>query len=261
DDVREAIKKSLACPTFDDGSFGPVVVRLAWHACATYDKNTGEGGSNGATMRFPPELTDDGNTGLHTALHLMEVIKQRFPAITYADLWTLGAVVAIEEMCGPKIEWKPGRIDCSDQSKIPANGRLPLGSKDRHHIRDVFQNHLGFNDQETVVLIGGGHSLGRCHRKYSGWEGKWTENPIHFSNRFFVVLLELEWEWDAVPATGSMQYFNRENDLMMLRTDMELIKDPEFKKWVEIYASDNEKFCKDFADAFAKLLELGVPRS
>lgn len=40
---------------YDDGSYGPTLVRLAWHCSGTYDKNTGTGGSNGATMRFAPE--------------------------------------------------------------------------------------------------------------------------------------------------------------------------------------------------------------
>lgn len=51
--------------SWDDGSLGPVFVRLAWHASGTYDKNTKTGGSDGATMRFNPEKTDGANAGLN----------------------------------------------------------------------------------------------------------------------------------------------------------------------------------------------------
>lgn len=54
-------------PGYDDGSLGPLLVRLAWHASGTYDKATNTGGSNGATMRFKPELKDGANAGLDLA--------------------------------------------------------------------------------------------------------------------------------------------------------------------------------------------------
>lgn len=60
---------------YDDGSYGPVLVRLAWHASGTYDKETGTGGSNGATMRFAPESDHGANAGLATARAFMEPIK------------------------------------------------------------------------------------------------------------------------------------------------------------------------------------------
>lgn len=52
---------------YDDGSYGPVLVRLAWHASGTFDKATGTGGSNGATMRFAPESGHGANAGLAVA--------------------------------------------------------------------------------------------------------------------------------------------------------------------------------------------------
>ncbi len=54
---------------------------------------------------------------------------------------------------------------------------------------------------------------------------------------------------------------DKKDELMMLPTDLELVKDPEFKKVVEEYAKDQDLFFKDFADAFGKLIELGVKRS
>ncbi len=60
---------------YDDGSYGPVLVRLAWHASGTYDKETGTGGSNGATMRFVPEGSHGANAGLSSARDFLEPIK------------------------------------------------------------------------------------------------------------------------------------------------------------------------------------------
>lgn len=62
---------------YDDGSYGPVLVRLAWHASGTYDKETGTGGSNGATMRFSPEGDHGANAGLKHARDFLEPVKGR----------------------------------------------------------------------------------------------------------------------------------------------------------------------------------------
>lgn len=64
---------------YDDGSFGPVLVRLAWHASGTYDKETGTGGSNGATMRFAPEGDHGANAGLKHARDFLEPVKGMLP--------------------------------------------------------------------------------------------------------------------------------------------------------------------------------------
>jgi hypothetical protein len=106
--VREAVVKILDKDGYDDGSIGPVLVRLAWHASGTYDAKSKTGGSHGATMRFEPESKDGANAGLDKARAFLEPIKAQFPAISYADLWTFAASVAIEEMGGPKIDWVPG---------------------------------------------------------------------------------------------------------------------------------------------------------
>lgn len=60
---------------YDDGSYGPILVRLAWHASGTYDKETGTGGSNGATMRFAPEGDHGANAGLKIARDFLEPVK------------------------------------------------------------------------------------------------------------------------------------------------------------------------------------------
>lgn len=67
----------------------------------------------------------------------MEKIKQEFPWISYGDLWTLGGVCAIQEMQGPKIPWRPGRIDGFEHQVTP-DGRLPDASQAQDHLRQIF---------------------------------------------------------------------------------------------------------------------------
>jgi len=256
--VREAIASILESnEDYDDGSYGPILVRLAWHASGSYDKESGTGGSNGATMRYK-EGDYGANAGLKVARDLLEPIKAKYPWISYADLWTLAGVTAIEEMGGPKVPWRPGRSDYdgTNEALLPPDGRLPDASRDHKHIRDVFYR-MGFNDQE-IVALSGAHSMGRCHSDRSGFDGPWTNAPTAFSNLYYQELLQRKWnkrKWD-----GPLQYQDKESkELMMLPTDMWLIWDKKFKKYVQKYAEDADAFAEDFAAAFSKLLELGVP--
>ena len=96
----------------------------------------------------------------------MEQVKSKHPKISYSDLWTLAGVVAIQEMGGPVVKWRPGRADAINETFCTPDGRLPDGSKDQSHIRNIFYR-MGFNDQE-IVALSGAHALGRCHtdRRY-----------------------------------------------------------------------------------------------
>lgn len=93
-------------PQYDDGSYGPVLLRLAWHASGTYCKTIKDGGSAKASMRFEPESKHGANAGLHIAREKLEKIKKQFPWISYGDLWTLGGVVAVQEMVNTLIKYK-----------------------------------------------------------------------------------------------------------------------------------------------------------
>lgn len=259
--VEQAIRNVIPQPDYQpDGTIGPNLIRFAWHCCAHYDKVSGTGGSSGGTMRFAQEFNDLGNTGLNTSKSYLDQVHEEYPWISFADLYTLGGVVAIQAIGGPKVEWKPGRTDCPGTVKVPPMGRLPNATKDYNHIKEVFYGRLGFNAQETVALIGGGHGIGGCHARYSGFNGIWTKAPFSWDNDFFKVLLEENWSLGIVPETGIEQYYNDDKSLMMLNTDIELLRCPEFKKWVTIYANDSKYFDEQFALAFAKLLELGVIR-
>jgi len=252
--VKEAIEKILD----DDDNMGPTLVRLAWHASGTYDVDSKTGGSDGATMRFKTEAGHGANAGLGIARDKLEEVKKQFPEISYGDLWTLAGAYSIEYMGGPTIAWRPGRID-KDESFTTPDGRLPDADKGSvpatiQHLRDIFYRQ-GFNDQE-IVALSGAHALGRCYSTRSGYDGPWTRAPTTFSNEFYRELLENAWtvkQWD-----GPFQFEDPTGDLMMLPSDMAMIWDKEFRKWVEIYAKDEEKWFTDFSAAFKKLEENGV---
>ncbi|GAB7365883.1 hypothetical protein MBLNU230_g7213t1 [Neophaeotheca triangularis] len=259
--VRKDIATLLHQPEYDDGSAGPVLVRLAWHSAGTYDASTDTGGSNGAGMRYESEGGDPANAGLQHARIFLEEIKRQHPWITYADLWTLAGVVAIREMGGPDIPWQPGRTDYVDDSKLPPRGRLPDGAQGAEHIRFIF-GRMGFSDQE-IVALSGAHNLGRCHSDRSGFDGAWVNNPTRFSNSYFKLMLSRTWREKTLP-NGIKQFVHYDEDaeeeLMMLPTDLALVGDAGFRPWVELYAKDKDVFFSHFSIAFAKLVELGIVR-
>ena len=178
---------------------------------ASYDKETGTGGSNGATMRFAPEGDHGANAGLKTARDFMEPVKrvspysnkstntnnllEKFPWISYSDLWTLGGVCAIQEMQGPTIPWRPGRSD-RDVSMCTPDGRLPDGAKEQSHLRAIF-GRMGFDDRE-IVALSGAHALGRCHTDRSGFDGPWSFSPTVMSNDYYRLLLGEKWNYKKV---------------------------------------------------------------
>ena len=254
--VYNAIAKRLEDhDEYDDGSYGPVIVRLAWHCSGTYDAATKTGGSNGATMRFAPEGDHGANAGLKAARDFLEPVKQQFPWITYSDLWTLAGVTSIQEMQGPVIPWRPGRTD-RDVSYCTPDGRLPDGAKGGDHLRAIF-GRMGFDDRE-IVALSGAHALGRCHTDRSGFDGPWSFSPTVVSNDYFRLLLGEKWNFRKW--TGPKQYQDvGTKTLMMLPTDMALVQDRVFRPHVERYAKDADAFYGEFKDVIVKLLELGVP--
>ncbi|CAA0836465.1 L-ascorbate peroxidase 2- cytosolic [Striga hermonthica] len=182
----------------------PIILRLAWHSAGTYDWRTKTGGPFG-TIRNPAELSHEANNGLDIAVRLLEPLKEQFPILTYADFFT-------------------------SHSNIKYSGP--------DHLRDVF-GHMGLSDNDIVVLSGG-HTLGRCHKERSGFEGPWTPNPLIFDNSYFKELLSGEKE-----------------GLIQLPSDKALLDDPIFRPLVEKYTADEDAFFRDYAEAHLKLSELG----
>jgi len=239
----------------------PMAVRLAWHSAGTYDpENDKKGGTNGSTMRFKPESSDLANKGLEISQNILSNVidkhKKLYKDLSLADLWVAAGASAIEFTGGPKIEFSLGRTDDNDGIKCPENGRLPNALRGATHLREVFYR-MGFSDKE-IVALSGAHTIGRCHMGRSGFDGPWTKKPLKFDNEYFKNLLELTWVKKTLK-NGQMQYEDKETGkLMMLPTDIALIKDNKFKKYVEIYAENENIFFADFAAAYSKLLQNGV---
>ncbi|GAY52151.1 hypothetical protein CUMW_139680 [Citrus unshiu] len=251
EDIRELLKSTFC---------HPILVRLGWHDAGTYDKNIEEwprrGGAN-ASLRFEVELKHAANAGLVNALKLIQPIKDKYSGVTYADLFQLASATAIEEAGGPKIPMKYGRVDVSGPEQCPEEGRLPAAGppSPAEHLRNVFYR-MGLNDKE-IVALSGAHTVGRSRPERSGW-GKpetkytkdgpgapggqsWTVQWLKFDNSYFKDIKE-----------------RRDEDLLVLPTDAVLFEDPSFKVYAEKYAEDQEAFFKDYAEAHAKLSNLGA---
>ncbi|KAB2602731.1 L-ascorbate peroxidase 3 [Pyrus ussuriensis x Pyrus communis] len=215
-------------------SCAPIMLRLAWHDAGTYDAKSKTGGPNGS-IRNEEEYSHGSNNGLKKAIDFCEEVKSKHPRITYADLYQLAGVVAVEVTGGPAIDFSPGRKD----SKIsPKEGRLPDSKRGAPHLREKFYR-MGLSDKD-IVALSGGHTLGRAHPDRSGFDGPWTKEPLQFDNSYFVELLNEESE-----------------GLLKLPTDAALVEDPEFCKYVDLYAKDKEAFLRDYAESHKKLSELG----
>ncbi|KAG6645558.1 hypothetical protein I3843_08G124400 [Carya illinoinensis] len=218
----------------------PIMLRLAWHNAGTYDAKTKTGGPNGS-IRSGVELKHNANAGLEIAVGFCEEVKAKHPKITYADLYQLAGIVAVEVTGGPSIDFVPGR---KDSLESPEEGRLPDARQGAKHLRDVFYR-MGLSDKD-IVALSGGHTLGKAHKERSGFESlPWTTDPLKFDNSYFVELLKSD-----------------SKGLLKLPTDKVLVEDPEFRRYVELYAEDEDAFFTDYAASHKKLSELGfIPPS
>lgn len=142
-----------------------------------------------------------------------------------------------------------------------------------HVIREMFMDRMGCTAQQTVALIAGGHSFGRCHTDISGYAGPWQPNPGYFNNLYCKHLLNDEWKLvdstmedcsgDLItgvkPKGMRRQYVNKKGkgNLMMLVSDMALREDPEFREWIKVYAADMQRLKDDFGAAFKLATEFG----
>ncbi|CAN1234339.1 L-ascorbate peroxidase T, chloroplastic [Linum perenne] len=250
EDIKEILKSKFC---------HPILVRLGWHDAGTYNKDIEEfprrGGANGS-IRFDIELKHAANAGLVNALSLLQPIKEKYSGVTYADLFQLASATAIEEAGGPKIPMKYGRVEVSAPEECPEEGRLPDAGppSPADHLRKVFYR-MGLNDKE-IVALSGAHTLGRSRPDRSGW-GKpetkytkdgpgapggqsWTAEWLKFDNSYFK---DIKAQIDE--------------DLLVLPTDAAIFEDPSFKVYAEKYAEDQDAFFKDYAEAHAKLSNLG----
>lgn len=141
-------------------------------------------------------------------------------------------------------------------------------------VRDTFKTRMGWTEQETVALTGGGHTLGRthgncaakmnpeepCNGKYtssSGFEGAWTRTPSKWNYDYFEGMLEHEWVATKSP-DGNDQWGTKDSKSPFAKTfrltaDLSLVADPVYKAWAMKYHADHALFDNDFAKAWFKL--------
>ena len=264
----------------DYGHYGPLLIRMSWHAAGTYRIEDGRGGAGGGAQRFAPLNSWPDNANLDKARRLLWPVKQKYgQKLSWADLLVFAGNVALESMgvktfgfgFGREDIWEPeeifwgpedtwlgderysgerelaGPFGAVQMGLIYVNPEGPNGNPDplaaARDIRETFRR-MAMNDEETVALIAGGHTFGKCHGAgdpslvgpepegcpvehqglgwnstfgsgkgqdtiTSGLEGAWTPTPTTWDNSFFETLFGYEWELTQSPA-GAKQWRPRD---------------------------------------------------
>ena len=261
----------------DYGHYGPLFIRMSWHSAGTYRIADGRGGASSGTQRFAPLNSWPDNANLDKSRRLLWPIKQKYGnAISWADLMVLAGDCAMESMGFKPFGFAGGRVDVWEPEEdiywgaedtwlgdtrytgdrqledplgavqmglIYVNPQGPNGTPDPiasgRDIRETFAR-MAMNDAETVALVAGGHTFGKCHGAdleshvgrepeaapielqglgwknsfgsgvgvhaiTSGIEGAWTTNPVKWDNNYLENLLDHEWELTKSPA-GAWQW-------------------------------------------------------
>ncbi len=267
----------------DFGNYSGLFIRMAWHSAGTYRSGDGRGGSRSGQQRFAPLNSWPDNGNLDKARRLLWPIKQKYGnKISWADLMILTGNVALENSGFKTFGFAGGRTDVWEpennvywgaenkmlEDKRYSNGRQlekplaavqmgliyvnpegPNGNPDPKlaalDIRETF-GRMGMNDEETVALIAGGHTIGKTHgagdaknvgvdpeaspieeqglgwkSSYKSGKGKdaitsglevtWTTTPSKWSQDYFNILFKYEWELTTSPA-GAKQWVAKTND-------------------------------------------------
>ncbi len=260
----------------DYGHYGPLFIRMTWHAAGTYRIADGRGGGGSGAQRFAPLDSWPDNASLDKARRLLWPVKQKYGRqISWADLLIYTGHVALESMgfktfgfgFGREDIWEPEEIIWGSEDTwlgderysgdrelakpfgavqlglIYVNPEGPNGNPDplaaARDIRETFAR-MAMDDEETVALIVGGHTFGKCHGAVSseyigpepegcpleaqglGWvntfgtgkgsdaltsglEGAWTNHPTTWDNGFLDNLFNYDWELTKSPA-GAHQW-------------------------------------------------------
>lgn len=261
----------------DYGHYGGLFIRMAWHSAGTYRIHDGRGGAGTGTQRFAPLNSWPDNANLDKARRLLWPIKKKYgKAISWADLMILAGNCALESMGfktfgfagGREDVWQPeedvywgeekewldnkrytGERDLDNplaavqMGLIYVNPEGPNGVPDAvgsgRDVRDTFAR-MAMNDEETVALVAGGHTFGKCHGAASatnvgpepeaadikamglGWlskhgsghgddtitsgiEGPWNATPTKWDMGYFNTLFGYDWNLEKSPA-GAYQW-------------------------------------------------------
>ncbi len=276
-DLRDLMTDSQDWWPADWGHYGGLMIRMAWHAAGTYRSADGRGGGNSGNQRFAPLNSWPDNVNLDKARRLLWPIKKKYGnQISWADLIILAGTMAYESMGLPSFGFGFGRPDIWHPEKDTYWGSEKewltaerYGEDDRESLENplaavvmglIYVNpegvdgqpdplrtaedvrvtfgRMGMNDEETVALTAGGHTVGKTHGMgnadllgpdpeaadvedqglgwinktargigrdtvTSGIEGAWTTNPTVWDNGYFDLLLNYEWELRKSPAGAS----------------------------------------------------------
>eukprot|EP00899_Mesostigma_viride_P023428 jgi/Mesvir1/426/Mv11308-RA.1 len=265
----EALEDELVSFFRDNQALAPTAIRLGFHLAGSYNAIDGTGGTNGGSLNF----ADANNNGLRPLTARLLQIHGNHPEVSFPDVETAAAVVAVRVLGGPIVSWCAGRVEAADfppelgllpEAVMPGDTQRPH-SATAQHIRDIF-GRMGLTTQETVALIGA-HTVGRMRVQNSGYQGTWVRTDMAFNNEFFVALRNRAWRQITVvnPADGStkFQYHNgpANSPFNMLPSDMSLLDGDAsadgFQHFVDLYAADQAAWQADFAAAFAKILRFG----
>jgi catalase-peroxidase len=278
-DLVEVMTTSQDWWPADYGHYGPLFIRMSWHAAGTYRIADGRGGGGSGAQRFAPLNSWPDNASLDKARRLLWPVKQKYGRkISWADLLVFAGNVAYESMgfttfgfgFGREDIWEPeevfwgpedtwlgderysgdreltGPLGAVQMGLIYVNPEGPAGNPDplasARDIRETF-GRMAMNDEETVALIVGGHTVGKCHGAVSpeyigpepeacpvehqglGWknsfgtghgvhtltsglEGAWTNHPTTWDNGYLDNLFAYDWELTESPA-GAKQWTPR----------------------------------------------------
>jgi catalase-peroxidase len=274
-DLKALLTDSQPWWPADWGSYAGLFIRMAWHGAGTYRSADGRGGAGRGQQRFAPLNSWPDNVSLDKARRLLWPIKQKYgQKISWADLYVLAGNVALENSgfrtfgfgAGREDVWEPDLdvnwgnekawlehrdpealakrpLAATEMGLIYVNPEGPNASGEplsaAAAIRATFGN-MGMNDEETVALIAGGHTLGKTHGAAeathvgvdpeaapieaqglgwtsshgsgagadaitSGLEVVWSQTPTQWSNYFFENLFKFEWVQTRSPA-GAIQF-------------------------------------------------------
>ncbi|RPE35538.1 catalase/peroxidase HPI [Kitasatospora cineracea] len=282
--VDAADVAALKAKLLDSGLTTAQLVSTAWAAASSFRGSDLRGGANGARIRLEPQRGWEANDPeqLAQVLRVLEGVQQEFNAqggkqVSLADLIVLGGTAAVERAAkegGVEVEvgFRPGRVDAT-QEKTDVESFAALEPQ-----ADGFRNYQGkgtrlpaeyllvdkanllnLSAPELTVLVGGLRVLGA--NTGGSQHGVFTDRPGTLSNDFFTNLLDLGVSWSAV-ASDNTVYEGRDAAGAVkwtgTRADLVFGSNSELRALAEVYASDDakEKFVKDFAAAWTKVMEL-----
>jgi catalase-peroxidase len=204
-DIADVLTTSQEWWPADFGHYGPLIIRMAWHAAGTYRIHDGRGGAGSGQQRFAPLDSWPDNVSLDKARRLLWPVKKKYGRkISWADLMVLSGNVALESMGFKTFGFGGGRVDAWEPDDdvywgpettwlgderytgdreleqplaavqmglIYVNPEGPNGNPDplaaARDIRETFRR-MAMNDEETVALIAGGHTFGKTHGASTG---------------------------------------------------------------------------------------------